>query len=85
MCYPVCEMVHVKEPILLIGKSSPCIAGSRFLFHYLSGTNVLYVPLNKTFLSFIQITSIRPLNLCIFNSLNLFPFGKFDEGIYLSQ
>ena len=22
MCYPVCEMVHVKEPLLLIGKSS---------------------------------------------------------------
>ena len=24
MCYPVCEMVHIKEPLLLIGKSSPC-------------------------------------------------------------
>ena len=23
MCYPVCEMVHIKEPLLLIGKSSP--------------------------------------------------------------
>ena len=28
MCYPVCGMVHIKEPLLLIGKSSPC--GSRF-------------------------------------------------------
>ena len=27
MCYPVCEMVHIKEPLLLIGKS---IGGSRF-------------------------------------------------------
>ena len=24
MCYPVCGMVHTKEPLLLIGKSSPC-------------------------------------------------------------
>ena len=26
MCYPVCVMVHIKEPLLLIGKSSPCVA-----------------------------------------------------------
>ena len=24
ICYPVCRMVHIKEPLLLIGKSSPC-------------------------------------------------------------
>ena len=24
MCYPVCWMVHIKEPLLLIRKSSPC-------------------------------------------------------------
>ena len=24
MCYPVCGMVHSKESLLLIGKSSPC-------------------------------------------------------------
>ena len=29
MCYPVFGMVHIKEPLLLIGKSSPC-GGSRF-------------------------------------------------------
>ena len=29
MCYPVCGMVHIKEPLLLIEKSSPC-GGSRF-------------------------------------------------------
>ena len=29
MCYPVCGMVHIKEPVLLIGKSSPC-GGSGF-------------------------------------------------------
>ena len=31
MCYPVCEMVHIKEPLLLIDKSSLC-GGSRFPF-----------------------------------------------------
>ena len=29
MCYPVCGMMHIKEPLLLIGKSSPC-GGNRF-------------------------------------------------------
>ena len=29
MCYPVCGMVHIKEPLLRIGKSSPC-GGSGF-------------------------------------------------------
>ena len=24
MCYPVCGIVHIKEPLLLIEKSSPC-------------------------------------------------------------
>ena len=29
MYYPVCVMMHIKEPLLLIGKSSPC-GGSGF-------------------------------------------------------
>ena len=29
MCYPICGMVHIKEPLLLIGKSSQC-GGSGF-------------------------------------------------------
>ena len=31
MCYPVCGMVHIKEPLLLIDKSSLC-GGNRFPF-----------------------------------------------------
>ena len=30
MCYPICGMVHIKEPLLLIGKSSPCSGSSGF-------------------------------------------------------
>ena len=32
MCYPVCGMVHIKEPLLLIDKSSLC-GGSGFPFY----------------------------------------------------
>ena len=31
MCYPVCGIVHIKEPLLLIDKSSLC-GGSGFPF-----------------------------------------------------
>ena len=30
MYYPVCGMVHIKNCLLLIKKSSPCSGGSRF-------------------------------------------------------
>ena len=30
MCYPVCGMVHIKAPLLLIGKNSPYCGGSKF-------------------------------------------------------
>ena len=62
MCYPVCGMVHLKEPLLLIEKSSPC-GGSGFplslsewsfticLTPYNRRKNVLSASLNKTFLS----------------------------------
>ena len=29
MCYPICGMLHIKEPLLIIGKSSP-YGGSGF-------------------------------------------------------
>ena len=36
MCYPVCGVMHIKEPLLLIGKSSPC-GGSGFPFSLSEG------------------------------------------------
>ena len=36
MCYPVCRMMHIKELLLLIGKSSHAAAAG-FLSRYLSG------------------------------------------------
>ena len=36
MCYHVCGMVHIKEPLLLIDKSSLCAAAG-FLSHYQNG------------------------------------------------
>ena len=34
MCYPVCEMVHIKTPLLLISKSNPCGGGGSPLLLY---------------------------------------------------
>ena len=31
LVYPVCEIVHMKKTLLLIGKSSQCIGGNGFL------------------------------------------------------
>ena len=60
MCDPVCGMMHIKEPLLLIGKSSPC-GGSGFPLSlsewslcpppYNRKNNVLSASLNKTFTS----------------------------------
>ena len=62
VCYPVCGMVHIKEPLLLIDMSSLC-GGSGFPFSlsewsltisltpYNRRYNVLSASLNKTFLS----------------------------------
>ena len=36
-CYPVCGMVHIKEPLLLIGKRSACSGSSGFLSRYMNG------------------------------------------------
>ena len=67
MCYPVCGMVHIKEPLLLIEKSSPC-GGSGFplllsewsfticLMPYNRKQNVLSASSNKTFPSFLTKT-----------------------------
>ena len=60
MCCPVCGIVHIKEPLLLIGKTSLC-SGSGFPFSlsewslticlmpYNRKENVLSASLNKTF------------------------------------
>ena len=31
MCYPVCGIMHIKEPLLLIRKSSPCGGSGTFV------------------------------------------------------
>ena len=64
MCYPVCGMVHIKDPLLLIGKNSPCgrsrfpLSQSEWSFTicptpYNGKQNVLSTSLNKAFPSFL--------------------------------
>ena len=58
----VCGMVHIKEPLLLIGKSSPCSDSSGFpltewsftirLFCHITINEMSSASLNKTFPSF---------------------------------
>ena len=63
MCYPVCGMVYIKDPLLLIGKSCPCSGGIGFPLSLSEWSfticptpynriNVLSASLNETFPSF---------------------------------
>ena len=72
-CYPVCGMMYIKEPLLLIGKSS-LSGGSGFplslsewcsticLTPHNRKYNVLSASLNKTFPSFFQISVAKAAN-----------------------
>ena len=60
MCYPVCGMMHIKEPLLLFDKSSPCggsgfpLSLSEWFFTIcLTPYNVMSASLNKTFPPFL--------------------------------
>ena len=70
MYYPVCGMVHIKEPLPLIGRSRPCggsgfpLSQSEWFFTicptpYNRKKNVLSASLNKTFPSFLPVDMIR--------------------------
>ena len=49
MYYPVSGMVHIKEPLLLIGKSSPC-SGSGFLLSLSEWSFTIYLtPYNRKY------------------------------------
>ena len=81
MYYPVCGMMHIKEPLLLIGKSSLC-GGSGFPLSlsewsftisptpYNRKLNVLSVSLNKTFPSFL-FNSVLFFNRVCFDLISL--------------
>ena len=37
MCYPVCGKMHIKEPVQIIRKSSPCDGSGGYLSRYMNG------------------------------------------------
>ena len=86
MCHPVCGMVHIKEPLLLIDKSSLC-GSSGFPFSlsewslticltpYNRRSNVLSALLNKTFLSLSLLG-----NVLFNNALNTFYLRLYGVG-----
>ena len=86
MCYLVCGMVHIKEPLLLMGKSSACgssgfpLSLSEWYFTicptpYNHKWNVLNASLNKTFPSFLLTGLLLTTNLL---SLTHSPSHKLD-------
>ena len=63
MVFAVCRLVHIKEPLLQIRKSSLCSGSSRWSFTiclmpYNRKFNVLNVLLNKTFPSLIRFNNV---------------------------
>ena len=89
MCYPVCGMMHIKEPLLLIRKSSSC-GGSGFpvslsewsfticLMPYNHKYNVLSALLNKTLLPSFLIR-LCVISVQIQESAVMVAFGPFEN------
>ena len=73
MCYPVCGMRYIKDPMLLIGKSSLCggsgfpLSLSEWFFSICPTPNVLSASLNKAF----------PFFLSLYFFLTIFSFLSF--------
>ena len=91
-CYPICGMVHIKEPLLLIDKSSLC-GSSGFPFSlsewslticltpYNRRYNVLSASLNKTFLSLSWLYDIRDDNRKCDTITAWVTFSNYQQGI----
>ena len=94
MCYPVCVMVHIKEPLLLIEKSSPS-GGSEFplslsewyfticLTPYNHKYNVLSASLNKTFSFLPKIIQCVSVSIGTHEKCCLFDNHVRKESIYV--
>ena len=76
MYYPVCGIVHIKDPLLLIGKSSPLNGGSGFPLS-LSPSRCLSGPL-----PYLRRHIIIIIIITIFNFLLLLLFFFFLFVIY---
>ena len=97
MCYPVCGLMHIKEPFLLIRKSCPC-GGSRFPLSLSELSFTVYVrrhitinkiclssSLNKTFpslLPFFQTYGRKEGNVLFNDALNTFYLRLYGIGTY---
>ena len=99
MCYPVCGLVHVQDPLLLIRKCSSCTAAAGFFSRYLNGPllyprrhitvnkNVLSVSLSKTFHSFPLYIYIYVKPLKQFPELTILALQSdvLQESLYLDN
>ena len=63
MCYPVCGMIHIKEPLLLIGKRFPLSLSEWSFTIILCLMPFLFVLLLLFFVFFYNMLGMTSLNL----------------------
>ena len=77
MCYSVCGMEHIKEPLLLIGKSSPCSGGSGFPLSLSEWSfTICPTPYNR------KIKCVGCVVKKTFPSLHIYYHGYFSISVY---
>ena len=79
MCNPVCGMVHIKEPLLIIGMSSSC--RDRGFFHPLSGP-LLYLRSHITKLNVLR-TSLRKYFLSSVRTIKVYVHEKYRRQLFI--
>ena len=88
MCYSVCGIVRIKEPLMLIGKSNPCVGSgfplslSEWSFTICSAPynrkqNVLNASLNKIFPSCLPTLYVTTLNNFRLYQMRIFKFWEY--------
>ena len=78
MCYPVCGMVHIKDPLLLFKMSNPCSDGSRFHLLLSEWFFTIYLPSFDTNTAFDK-SIIKLINIKILLN-SFFYISRKKEG-----
>ena len=89
MCYPVCGMMHIKEPLLLIERSSPC-GGSGFPLSLSEWSCLLYTSIDSheeskgpipNYIAWVCLTLNAYVHLFTIYSMSMFNFSLLYTSI----
>ena len=89
MCYPVCGMMHIKEPLLLIERSSPC-GGSGFPLSLSEWSCLLYTSIDSheeskgpifNYIEWVCLTLNAYVHLFTIYSMSMFNFSLLYTSI----